>query len=919
MRVQSYKRNTLGATGIAYLFTLAGSLAAPLAQAQQPEDGQDDEALETIVVIGTRLRVADPTARIDVIDSNEIAARGLSSVEDVIRSIPQNFSTINSFTNLNIAFDALDTAPGPLGLGISTANLRGLGSGNTLVLVNGKRMAGVAGSDQFFLNLRGLPIEAVDRVEVLLDGGSYLYGSDAVGGVINIILKEDFNGINAKVRREAGSNGGDRNAFSVYGGFNWNSGGFTASIERGESGPTSNFETGYTTRDYSPLFGGDQNYNFVSTGVPRSGVVGFSRFSRRLLILPPGRDGRNAQPRDFVPAVAPDDYYDIVREDAGGATEDTSLYLTLRQELGNRVTLRGEWQSSEAETASNLSTFGFTAIRVPESNAFNNFGRDVWVSYSPVAEVELGLVDPPEQTNLAGRQRYLVGLDWEIAEDWEFKLDYLKSGNGGQSDQFMFAPSRSTYPPDVIARTEQLLGSDDPAAALNLFGDGTGQNPAIAEFYNSYANRHDETHVQETEFYISGEPWQTAAGDIGFVIGGDLRSEWIDNVDEPTRGFEENLGVAEPTRDLTAAFLEVSVPVIGADNARTGVRRLTFTAQARHDDYKTRGAKGETAPGEPNIIEVSFKAVSTRFGVAWSPVEPLDLRVSISESFRAPTFSQLFGTREIDRFSPSVFDPLLGSFVPANFRRGPSPDLQPETSDNLTVGFDWRPQGPNGIDIRFDWSSLDYEDRIASSSQLLNLLPAEVYGNLPQFFVRDENGALIESISGFINISRRINETVDINVSYPFRTARGQFVPSINYHRVLEHCDQAVPGAEFLCFVDQSVGLDKYKIRANLRWLSGNWGADLYVNYLPDYINNDFENFSRGRTIPNTPVSSYTTIDVSGSYVMANGLTLRAGGRNILEQDFPFALTRDARPYDAKRVDPRGRMLFAEVAYDFSF
>ncbi len=914
MHVQGFSGNPSGAIGAPFLFMLAGLSAAPQGAAQQP-GGVEEE----IVVTGTRMRVADPTARIEVIDSNEIAARGLSSVEDVIRSIPQNFSTINSFTNLNFGFDTLDTNLGALGLGISTANLRGLGSGNTLVLVNGKRMAGVAGADEFFLNLRGLPIEAIERVEVHLDGGSYLYGSDAIGGVINIVLREEHDGAIAKVRREVTAHGSDGNLFSVYGGYSWGSGNLVASIERNEGGPTSNAETGYTTRDYSSLFGGDENYNFVGTGFPRSGAVGLGRWSTPNLILPPGNDGRNAQPEDFVAPKVPDDYYDLVPEEAGGATEDTSLYLSFRQEIGSRVTFNGEWKSSEAFSNQGISTYAFSAIPVPASNAFNNFGQTVYVTYSPITEIELGILNPPEQTSFSERQRYVVGFDVEVSEDWEFTLDYLKSTNNGRSDQYMFAPSRSSYPPDVIARLTELLASDDPDVALNLFGDGTGQNANISEFYNSFANSHDESHTQEVEYYLSGEPWQTPGGNVGFVIGGETRKEWLNNVGEPDFGFIDSRGVEKPTRDLNAAFIEILVPVIGANNARPGARQLTLTAQARYDEYETAGAKGRTDTGEPNVIETSFDAVSTRLGVAWTPMDNFNLRASVAESFRAPLFSQLFGLSEFSRFSPYVFDPLTGGFVSAILTYGPAPDLQPETSDNLTLGFDWSPQGPNGILIKVDWSRLDYKNRIASGSQLGNLLPAEVYGNLPQFFVRDDTGALIESISRYVNISRRINETVDLNVSYPFRTAGGQFVPSINYHRVLEHCDQAVPGADLFCFVGQSVGLDKYKIRGNLRWLSGKWAADLYVNYLPSYTNNDWENFAFGRTIPNTPVGSYTTLDLSGSYVTANGFTIRAGGRNVLDREFPFTITRDGRPFDGKRVDLRGRLLFAEISYEFDY
>ena len=247
------------------------ALAAGTVAAQETQEGDEDEGeiVEEVTVTGTRLQGGDPTARVDVITAEDIARQGLTSVEDVIRSIPQNFSTINSSNSLHFGSDLLDENLGALGLGAATVNLRGFGSKNTLVLLNGKRLAGISSlADQLAANLNDIPAGAIERVEISLDGGSAVYGSDAVAGVINIITKRDFRGLSVSAKMEDSSTGGDANSVSLYGGIGWDSGNASVILTAHHSDPVTSAATGYTSNDYSARYGGDQRYNFVGTGLP---------------------------------------------------------------------------------------------------------------------------------------------------------------------------------------------------------------------------------------------------------------------------------------------------------------------------------------------------------------------------------------------------------------------------------------------------------------------------------------------------------------------------------------------------------------------------------------------------------------------------------------------------------------------------
>ena len=911
---------------VRWLGVLAVAVALPagtaLAQGEEDADsGQeaDDEGQveEEIVVTGTRLLGGDPTARVQVITAEDIAMQGLTTFEDVIRSLPQNFSTINSTNNLIFGSDLLDANLGALGLGAATANLRGFGSKNTLVLLNGKRLAGISSSaQQLSANLNDIPAAAIDRVEILLDGGAAVYGSDSVAGVINVITKKDYTGATVGGKVEHSSTGSHARSANVYVGTGWSSGSASAVVSRTQSDPIKTAKTGYTTHDYSARYGGDQRYNFINPSYcdARSGVVGTSRWGPLNMILPRGNDGRNAQPEDFG-TVTIDDCLERIPADIGGSTDRLSLTTSLLQNFGadDQIQLRADVLLSETETQSAVSTFGFSSIQVPASNAFNNFGRDVYVRYDADTETELGLLPMVEQANVQEQLRYVLSATYKFNDSHRLELDYTRAESSSDGDQFMFAPPSSRIDDEArFARLNSLLASSDPSEALNVFGDGTGQNPTIAEFYRSYANALDHTHVRSIEPKLYGELFDVPGGRLGYVLGAEFREEWVE---EPEDDFyEDYLGTSTPTVELDAYFLETTVPLVGPDNSRRFAERLTLSMQARRDAYSATGSVENNENGEPIFIDAEFTNTVYRVGLLWSPADNLALQASRSEAFTTPSFTSIFGgtTRSFNTQQP---DPLLNDqWVPVKFTYGPNPDLLPEQSTNLTFSAEWRPGMMEGLEVKAAWSRIDLEDRVASSYQLRGLLPPEVYGNLPEFFVRDANGNLIEVISRSINVARRADERLDLEIGYAMGTDFGTIRPRVIYHRVLDMYDQAVPGAEEFRFYGESVGVDEYRLQGNVSMIAGSITADLWVNHTPGYINNDHENaFS---PLPNEPVGSRTTVDLTVAYEMDNGLLFRGGGRNILDRGFPYMLSSSRRPYDSQRVDLRKRVLFFEVKYE---
>ena len=245
--------------------------------------------------------------------------------------------------------------------------------------------------------------------------------------------------------------------------------------------------------------------------------------------------------------------------------------------------------------------------------------------------------------------------------------------------------------------------------------------------------------------------------------------------------------------------------------------------------------------------------------------------------------------------------------------------MQPETSDTIDLGFTLTPPSVDGLRFDIAYSRIDFKNRIASSFELGQLLPPEVYGNLEQFFIRDDDGTLMRVINRPVNIARRFSETIDFDLSHSFDTKYGTFEPGVNFHHVIKQFDQAIEGSPEASFVGESIGIEESRLQGRLNWYKDDWSADIYVTHTPGYLNTDFEGSFAFRPIPNMEVDSRTVADMSVRKSFDNGLRVRAGGRNIFNADFPFMLSSNGQPYDANRVDLRGRVFFVELTYDFSF
>ena len=967
-------------TGLEYEFASENLVVVQeVEQAAEPEPEPADEApvedddepieLPEQTVTGSRLQGGDPTTRVYSFSAEDIAARGVSSLEELFRTLPWSFPTLTTQTNLEPSYDQeFEQNLGSLALGLSAINLRAFGSANTLVLVNGRRVAGYAGNDDSIVNILNVPLSAVERVDIQLDGSSAVYGADAIGGVVNFITKRNYRGLSATFREEFSSTDSDRRNISVHGGYAWGSGNLTATLSRDTSKPINHLKL-WTSMDFRPLFGPEFDVRRDFTGQP--GVVceyngsvrypGCGRPAMRRQLLA-GHSGVGATLDVFTSDLARTDQF-YPRN--GADSTNTSLSLYVEQYITDNLRVYADVLASDHEAYQQFTTL-FSGFVVPASNAYNPYGRHVVVSYIPWREIQSGLI-PHAYTESEDKQRnYNAGIFWEFGDGHQLEVNAGRSESKNWAWQIRSEYRRNFFDP-TADKFYAALASSDPNVALNLFGDGTVQGSAFAELFGvALGPSRGFSDVTRFDSLLRGQLFRLWGGRIDYAVGTELRKSGIRKYSERYAeggreryaGLEDRFGVERPTRELSAYFAELAFPIVGPDNARPGLRSLVLSVQARRDTYQAKGAAGggdeardptliayQYVPGEgwepvpsrrwfqigtPNIVETKKSATSPRVGLQYKPVETFTARAAWSRSFKPPSFSEVFSLYDVSDSMGYFRDPFhpdgnteyaLYPYFYTYFNL----DIKPEFSDNYSIGFDWSPERIPGLRWTADWSRVDFTDKIQHSGTLLWTAPEIAY-KLPEIVQRDANGYITLVYQGNVNLAEKVSEIVDTQLEYAFDTRLGNFTPRLNYTRVLDEFFRITADTDRVVRVGKAGGSNKYRLTGSLSWQKDRFAADLFVYYTPSYENDRTGSCryaegscspANGWLRPTLQVDALTTVDLTVSYQFNSGLRLRAGGRNIFEAESPTlwgSIT--ALRYDPTRWDARARVLFLELNWE---
>ena len=901
-------------TGLQYEFTSEDFvLVQEPEQEQEPDSDEDDAApgsedneeeepmeLGQHTVTGSRLAGGDPSALVYSFTTEEISRRGLSSLEDLFRTLPWHFSTQNTQTGMVRHGSERGARGDPIGfrdvdVGVATANLRALGSRNTLVLRDGRRIAGVGGLQEDIVNLLDVPLSAIERVDIQLDGASAVYGADAIGGVVNFITKKDYQGLAVSTRHEISSHGADITRSSVTGGYAWGAGKVTATLSHSKTKPVLNRKLGWTTMDLSPLLGVD--YDRRPPAVDQPGVLcvlnydpffaPYHRCGSPFLYyqLPDDHSGENAQISDFrAMRFSETPRHDDIPRQNGVDGSRHSLQLAVEQDITRdlRAYAALNWVDSNSYREYRLFS---SDIDIPASNAYNPFGAPVRVRWMPTYEFDNGLLPVPHDRSEDESRTINLGFYWTIFGAHELNLDINRTKSWRESVGFSIKPNPPAGDPTSAAFYE-ALASPDPARALNVFGNGTVQGSAFDEFISPDAGPYKGvTETRQYNLSLRGKLFGMWGGAASYSLGGEHRENIVyydrprySNIvydDEWTN--DENslriLGLARPSRETEAYYAEFAFPFFGKSNARRGAQSLILTAQARWDVDDAYGSFGgqETnyRPGRsyyydvfedyalnyregrfwssdlsPNIEKVRDTRLSPRLGIHYEPTDTFTVRAAWSRSYVPPLWGHRFSTSNQSSGRFFGVDPHApGGPRVYSWRDGVRvtnltyvEDLDPEYSTNWSGSLDWLPNALPGLRFRLDWSAVDYNNRIRSSRSLLNDFPEVIMSN-PRIAERDSEGNLVHVYHQNINIENRYSEMATAYVEYAFDTRVGRFMPAVQYTRYLEDYEQLNKETPEVSALGTQRGQDRYRWQFSINWRWRKFQADVWAYYTPGYLN----------------------------------------------------------------------------------
>ncbi|MBY5990843.1 TonB-dependent receptor [Ferrimonas balearica] len=887
-----------GATTAAY--------SAPVAFAAEGDE------VERIEVTGSRIKRTDleTASPISVFSSEDIANSGVSTLEDFVQTIPAinggaEGSSINNGSR-----------------GYATASLRGLGSGRTLVLINGRRFASG--------DLNSIPTAYVERVEVLRDGASTIYGSDAIAGVINFITKKDFEGVEFNAQYDiTGEGDGDKTLFSVTTGASNDRGNVVLSLQ-------------YTER--KAIYQGDREFSecpiFERDGQKvcgGSGTIPYGQFFDLSGGLSGGhvKDPETGEIRPFDQAI-------------DGFNYATTSYMVTPQEV---FSINGAGRFDITDTLSTFIEGGFTNRQsdqlmapegtfwgpvMPASNPYNVVGEDL-VVYRRLRETA-GRAFTQDFSDY----RMVFGFDGVIADRWDWDLSYNFA---------RFVDSRLDLGRVNPTRIETLLDPDLCAAdgdcpeVWNILEAGTLTDEMINYAFvpNSPVVRGETRQLMGN---ISGDMGLTLpGGDIMWAAGFEKRWEEFESTPDGAASIGQIYSVAgDPTAgkySVDEVYAELDFPILSGVFLAESLR---FTAAVRYSDF--------------DFLDDS--STNTKFGLEWAPIDGLLLRSTIAEGFRAPGIGELFAPQAETNLAYN--DPcenwgtnanaIVGANcasegIPADFELssdqsstiiGGNPDLEPEESDSFTVGLVYSTDF--GFSMSLDYFDIEIENGIgtAGTDNVVNgcynsanfssglcdfILGPDALGEAawPEGDFRNALGNVSGILLTNANLSTFETSGLDFDFSYTSELGGGDFSAVLNGTYLDKYNYVPFEGAEEVELAGM-VGADQWETTLAV---FAEWRANLTLNYAMDkwavswqtrYQSEGEDLFASPDNLDNTADSIFYH-DVQGTYFVLDNTALTVGVKNLFDEEAPYISNNQDMNTIPASYDTAGQYWYARVNVKF--
>jgi iron complex outermembrane receptor protein len=846
----------------------------------QGAEARDNLPIEEIVVTGSRLRGRDVVAApVTVFNRTKIDELGASTVADVLKYLPQQpYNRSQDFRQDGGQF----------------VEMRGLGVDTTLVLINGRRAVPSApnvSSNAFDLN--AIPLAAIERIEVLSDSASAVYGADAMGGVLNIILKQDIPTPILDLHVGTAEGGAEERRVSF-------SAGHTNDRLR------ASFVLDHFSREF--LLGQerdrhrDQDFRRFGSIDQRSLDANPGNITSRTPDNLPGLPSRVAAvPQGSSGVLTPDDFLATAGQQH---KESLARFSSTIPEADRRsAAVFGEFDLTPATTAfaellimdrtsiNQLSPSAISGGVVPASNPFNPFGTDVSVNY---LFDEIGV---RRQVWEAELQRATAGLRGALGS-WDWELAVLRS----EEDAATWRENEV----DAV-RVGGALSSTDPDQALNVFQDGPAGNPALlASLIDDPVISAFSAEGTQASGFLRGAPFRLPAGEAELALGGEWREEGI--------VYDRLPFFISRDRQVVAGFAELRLPLVNAEWHLPALRSLTLTVAGRHDHYSDFG-----------------DTFNPQYGLAWSPASDFVVRVSHGTSFRPPSLFELY--------TPRITVPLVVTDVRRNNEvygttvvTGGNPDLDPIEADSTTVGIVFTPRTLPGLRVSASYWQIEMQRKIA-------LLPVlQVVANEADFpgrVVRAEPSpadaaAGRSGVIQTVDISRMNGGTldtsgVDLSASYLLETAIGSFAPTLSATWVEQFTAVDIPGTppvERVGVAHIQGTIPRWRAVASLAWSRRGLGLSATAYYVSSYEDASVLAGLTGRTVPaQTLVDAQGSIDfdefLGGDTSWLGGVLLTVGVSNLFDEEPNFSTIGGSIGYDTSQGDLKQRFGYLRLSKHF--
>lgn len=877
MQKGNFRAGMLATVAVA---SLAGSWSAAHAQQAPAAEAPAEEA---IIVTGSRIRgIAPVGSNVIAVDAAKIAQEPVNNTNDLLRRVPQ---VVSLGANRAGGSAQNGAANATRGAGI---NLRGISTNATLILYDGKRLP-AQGLQGQFTDPSSIPAIALERVEVVADGASAIYGSDAIAGVVNFILRRNLNGGEVRARVGITGNGYEEHQVSGIFGRKWDTGAFTIAGEITHNKALLGSELDFYQDDNRYRGGRDLRVTNCDPGtISISGTT---------YAIPAG--GVTTATASSLVAGTSNKCFNNTLDTVIPEQTRRSVLGTFRQEIapGIRFVADGLY-SRRNGVIGGLSNVSAT---VPSTNPFyvapagvtpplctgSTVNRCETVNYTFV-KTNGGLDYNPYHSS---NWNVSAGIEASLFSDWKGAVYYAHGASEEVADRRI-----GVNTPAMNA----ALADTNPATALNLFG-GPNNPATIAKIRDNLFVITGKTRLDVVNAQVDGSVAQLPGGKARVALGAEYRKEYtftsLITGQQATQLDTKDAG----SRTVKALFGELFIPLFGADNAIPGFQQLSLSVAGRYEKYSDFG-----------------ETTNPKLGLTWKPVDMLSLKASYGKSFRAPTFTEV---STIAGGAGLYYDTLPGASgnLTGIGIAGGNPGLKPEKATTWSVGGELNPV--RGIRATLTYFDINYRDQILSLRGTPNILTNPLYTS----FVNLSPTAA--QVNALMTSGLPINNTINTAVVQFIVDGRRQnlgksLVRGIDFGLYFDHefgavkVDGGFQGTYYTTFKTQSVPgsaivnvrntintPQKFRSQFDIGAKAGIFNSRVTWNHTSSYLNGA------------QSVAAYNTIDLLIGAEFSERIRVSFDVRNLFNQDPPFVDT--ARGYDPQSANPVPRTFSLSAAVKF--